>query len=87
MKRKKKMKILIFTLVIVAILGVIYMLTVVGESQTTEGKEKQDIEQLVYDYRTDRLTKEPASDNSNELVVTQAGVEETYKLPEEAFFV
>lgn len=71
MKMKKKMKILIFTLAIVAILGVIYMLTVVGESHTMEGKEKQVIEQVTHDYSTDKLTKEATSGNSNELVVTQ----------------
>ncbi|WP_170138859.1 hypothetical protein [Oceanobacillus chungangensis] len=52
MKMKKKMKILIFTLAIVAILGIIYMLTVVGESQTMEGEERQDIEQVAYEYST-----------------------------------
>lgn len=65
MKMKKKVKILIFTITIVAILGVIYMLTVVGQSQTTEGKEKQGIEQVVYDYKIDKLTKESASGNIN----------------------
>ena len=65
MKMKKKVKILIFTITIVAILGVIYMLTVVGQSQTTEGKEKQGIEQVVYDYKIDELTKEAASGNIN----------------------
>ncbi len=82
MKMKKKMKILIFTIAIVAILGVIYMLTVVGQSQTKDGNEKQEIEQVAYDYSTDKLAKEATSDNSNEFIVTQASIEETYNLPE-----
>lgn len=82
-----KKKIFLFTLAIASILLVIYIVTVVGESDAQGETETEDIKEMVLGYSTDKMTAEAASIDSEKLVVMENGQETAYTLPEEEFFV
>jgi hypothetical protein len=83
MKRK------VFTLIglVCAVLGV-YLFVVNAESDAPKTSETENIKELVYDYSAGNIEDQSASITSHQLLVTDSdGVELTYDLPEDDFFV
>src|SRR3954452_10602459 len=83
MKRK------VFTLIglVCAVLGA-YLFVVKDESDAPKTSETENIKELVHDYSAGNIEDQSASITSHQLLVTDSdGVELTYDLPEDDFFV
>jgi hypothetical protein len=83
MKRK------VFTLIglVCAVLGA-YLFVVNDESDAPKTSETENIKELVHNYSAGNIEDQSASITSHQLLVTDSdGVELTYDLPEDDFFV